>query len=122
MGLFKILSVLAVIALAATVNADLDLDCQANCFGECTKFVNEVAAGLDDCQVSDSNQITNDKCHDHCELVCFDGPPEDCANECASGCGAWAKDLAADLECTADAVGEAMENEACINHCSNVCA
>ena len=121
MGVFKILSVLAFIALATTVNADAV--CQANCFDECTKFVTEVANGLEDCQVTDSNSITDAKCYDHCEIVCFgtaDGTG-DCANDCAKGCGAWAKDLASDLDCTVDADGEAMENQSCTDHCNNVC-
>ena len=118
MGVFKILSVLAVIALATTVNCQ---DCQDVCEAECTAFVAEVA---DECQVSDRNSITDAKCKDHCELVCFgiaDGTG-DCAkaaDDCARGCGAWAKDLADDLGCTAD---KDMENQVCNTHCNAVCA
>ena len=86
-----------------------------------------MAKGLENCQVTDNiADLTNAKCEDHCELVCFadatfsDGTG-DCAN-CAKGCGAWASDLAKDLECTVDAAGEAMENQSCTDHCNAVCA
>ena len=118
MKAFKILSSLAFVALAATVNADGD--CQAPCEEQCHAFVTDVATGLQ-CPVdNDHAGITNTNCEAHCKTFC-QAPADGCQDMCHDECQSFATDVAKDLECQVNEDDEVMEEHQCEGHCAQFC-